>query len=93
MGTSPGEFLGYPTTSRSFRVHAIAVLNFEGDRIVNERVYLDTPSLLRQIGRLEILKHGTRDLDRVRRDRVGNRAVAIMTERKRARARRGRVAP
>jgi hypothetical protein len=36
-------------------VPVIAVFSFDGDRIVNERVYLDGASLLRQIGREELL--------------------------------------
>jgi hypothetical protein len=32
-----------------------AVFFFEGDKIINERVYLDTASLLGQIGRLDVL--------------------------------------
>lgn len=57
-GTYQGEFLGHPPNGRSFRVPTIAVFYFEGDRIVNERVYLDSASLLRQIDRLEILGGG-----------------------------------
>ena len=33
----------------------IAVFTFDGDQIANERVYLDAASLLRQIGREELL--------------------------------------
>ena len=55
LGTSTGEFLGLPPTGRSFRVAVIAVFAFDGDRITNERVYLDGASLLRQIGREDLL--------------------------------------
>jgi steroid delta-isomerase-like uncharacterized protein len=55
LGTNTGEFLGTTPTGRSFRVPVIAVFTFEGDRITNERVYLDVASLLRQIGREELL--------------------------------------
>lgn len=55
LGTNTGEFLGLPPTGRSFRVAVIAVFAFDGDRITNERVYLDGASLLRQIGRPELL--------------------------------------
>lgn len=55
LGTNTGPLLGRPPTGRSFRVPTIAVFFFEGDRIVNERVYLDTASMFRQIGRLELL--------------------------------------
>jgi len=36
-------------------VPMIAVFSFDGDRITNERVYFDGASLLRQIGRGELL--------------------------------------
>ena len=55
LGTSTGEFLGLAPTGRSFRVAVIAVFSFDGDRITNERVYLDGASLLRQIGREDLL--------------------------------------
>ena len=55
LGTNTGEFLGLPPTGRAFRVAVIAVFSFDGDRITNERVYLDGASLLRQIGHEELL--------------------------------------
>lgn len=55
LGTNLGEFYGLPPTGRSFRVPVVALFFFDGDRITNERVYLDAASLLRQIGRAEIL--------------------------------------
>lgn len=55
LGTNRGEFLGLPPTGREFRVPVVAIFFFEGDRITNERIYLDVASLLRQIGRTEIL--------------------------------------
>ena len=55
LGTNTGEFLGLPPTGQAFRVAVIAVFTFDGDRITNERVYLDSASLLRQIGRPELL--------------------------------------
>ena len=55
LGTNTGEFLGLEPTGKSFRVPVIAVFSFDGDRITNERVYLDGASLLRQIGRPELL--------------------------------------
>ena len=59
LGTNLGEFYGMPPTGKTFRVPVIAVFFFVGDRITNERIYLDTASLLNQIGRTEIL--GLRD--------------------------------
>jgi steroid delta-isomerase-like uncharacterized protein len=55
LGTNLGEFYGMPPTGKSFRVPLIAVFFFEGDRIVNERIYFDTASLVTQIGRAELL--------------------------------------
>lgn len=47
--------MGRPPTGRSFRVPVVAVFSFAGDRITNERVYLDAASLLRQIGHEDLL--------------------------------------
>ncbi len=55
LGTNTGEFLGLAPTGRAFRVAVIAVFTFSGDRITNERVYLDSASLLRQIGHEDLL--------------------------------------
>jgi steroid delta-isomerase-like uncharacterized protein len=55
LGTNTGEFMGQPPTGKAFRVPVIAVFGFDGDRIVNERVYLDGASLLRQIGHEDLL--------------------------------------
>lgn len=55
LGTNTGEFLGLPPTGKAFRVAVVAVFSFDGDKITNERVYLDGASLLRQIGREELL--------------------------------------
>jgi steroid delta-isomerase-like uncharacterized protein len=56
IGTNLGEFLGLPPTGKAFRVPTVAVFFFDdGDRIINERVYLDVLSLLSQIGRTELV--------------------------------------
>ena len=55
LGTNLGDFYGLPPTGKSFRVPIIAVFFFDGDRIVNERVYFDSASLVTQIGRGELL--------------------------------------
>lgn len=55
LGTNLGPFYGGPPTGRDFRVRVIAVFTFEGDRITVERIYLDTATLLRQIGRTDLL--------------------------------------
>src|SRR5579884_238388 len=55
LGTNLGEFYGFPPTGKAFRVPVIAVFFFDGDRIVNERIYFDSASLVTQIGRPELL--------------------------------------
>jgi steroid delta-isomerase-like uncharacterized protein len=55
LGTNLGEFYGMPPTGKAFRVPLIAVFFFDGDRIINERVYFDSASLVTQIGRAELL--------------------------------------
>jgi steroid delta-isomerase-like uncharacterized protein len=55
LGTNLGEFYGMPPTGNAFGVPTIAVFFFDGDRIVNERVYFDTASMLTQIGRGDLL--------------------------------------
>lgn len=55
LGTNLGEFAGKPPTGKSFRVPTIAVFFFDGELLVNERVYLDSASMLRQIGRTDLL--------------------------------------
>jgi steroid delta-isomerase-like uncharacterized protein len=58
LGTNLGEFYGMPPTGKSFHVPIIAVFffnGFNGDRIINERIYFDSASLVTQIGRGELL--------------------------------------
>jgi steroid delta-isomerase-like uncharacterized protein len=55
LGTNLGEFYGFPPTGKAFRVPVIAVFFFDDDRIVNERIYFDSASLVTQIGRAELL--------------------------------------
>ena len=55
LGTNLGDFYGLPPTGKAFRVPVIAVFFFDVDRITNERVYFDGASLLRQIGRSELI--------------------------------------
>src|SRR5215217_6058500 len=55
LGTNLGEFCGLSPTGKAFRVPIIAVFYFEGDRIVNERIYFDPASLVPQIGRRDLL--------------------------------------
>ena len=55
LGTNLGEFYGLPPTGKAFRVPVNAVFRFAGDRVVNERIYFDSASLVTQIGRGELL--------------------------------------
>jgi steroid delta-isomerase-like uncharacterized protein len=55
VGTNTGEFMGGAPTGKSFRVPLVAVFSFDGDKITNERVYLDLLTMLRQIDRLDLL--------------------------------------
>ena len=55
LGTNLGEFYGLPPTGRAFRVPIVAVFYFDDDRVVNERIYFDSASLVTQIGRGELL--------------------------------------
>lgn len=55
VGTNLGEFYGLPPTGKAFRVPIIAVFFMAGERIVNERIYFDSASLVTQIGRGELL--------------------------------------
>ena len=55
IGTNTGPFMGLEPTGKSFRVAVVAFFSFDGEGITNERVYLDAASLVRQIGRSELL--------------------------------------
>ena len=55
LGTNTGEFYGLPPTGKAFRVPIVAIFSFEGEKIVSERIWFDAASLVRQIGRAEIL--------------------------------------
>ena len=50
MGTHNGNFRGLPATGRAFECRTLAIFVFEGDRIVCERVYFDSATILRQLG-------------------------------------------
>jgi steroid delta-isomerase-like uncharacterized protein len=49
LGTHRGSFLGMEPTGRSFTCRMAAVFEFQGDRIVCERVYFDAATI-RQLG-------------------------------------------
>ena len=52
-GTHEGEFRGVPPTGKSFEQRMAAFFIFEGERLVNERVYFDAAGLLAQLGLLD----------------------------------------
>jgi steroid delta-isomerase-like uncharacterized protein len=49
-GTHDGPFRGLPPTGRSFEMRFLAMFVFEEDRLVCERVYFDSGTILRQLG-------------------------------------------
>jgi len=49
-GTHDGPLGGLPPTGRSFELPILAVFVFDGDRLLCERVYFDSATVLRQLG-------------------------------------------
>ena len=49
-GTHRGELRGMAPTGRAFEVRTVALFLFEDDRLVCERVYFDTGTILAQLG-------------------------------------------
>ena len=49
-GTHEGPFRGLPPTGRRFELPFMAIFVFEGERLVCERIYLDSGTLLQQLG-------------------------------------------
>ena len=50
LGTHKGSYRGLPPTGRSFRCRMVAIFEFGDDRLVCERVYFDSATILRQLG-------------------------------------------
>ena len=50
LGTHLGDFAGFAPTGRTFRCRMAAIFEFDGDRIVCERIYFDSGAILRQLG-------------------------------------------
>jgi steroid delta-isomerase-like uncharacterized protein len=48
-GTHEGELRGIPPTGKSFECRMLALFLFEEDRLVCERVYFDTATILSQL--------------------------------------------
>jgi steroid delta-isomerase-like uncharacterized protein len=49
-GTHDGSYRGLPPTGRKFEMRFLAVFVFEQDRLMCERVYFDSNTVLRQLG-------------------------------------------
>ena len=49
-GTHEGPLRGMPPTGKEFTCRTLAIFEFEGDRIVCERVYFDVLTILGQLG-------------------------------------------
>lgn len=49
-GKHTGAFRGLPPTGRRFELPFLAIFVFEGEKLICERVYLDTGTLLRELG-------------------------------------------
>jgi steroid delta-isomerase-like uncharacterized protein len=49
-GTHRGSLRGLPPTGRAFTCRTLALFLFEDDRLVCERVYFDSATILRQLG-------------------------------------------
>ena len=49
-GTHLGTYHGLPPTGRSLRIRACGIFVFEEDRLVCERIYFDSNTVLRQLG-------------------------------------------
>jgi steroid delta-isomerase-like uncharacterized protein len=49
LGTHSGPLLGMAPTGRSFRCRMTAFFLFDGDRLMGERVYFDSATILRQL--------------------------------------------
>jgi steroid delta-isomerase-like uncharacterized protein len=50
LGTHEGPLRGLPPTGRTFKCRMTAFFLFEEDRLVNERVYFDQATIMRQLG-------------------------------------------
>jgi steroid delta-isomerase-like uncharacterized protein len=50
MGTHDGEWSGVPATGRRIKIPAVAIFEFDGDRLVCEKVFMDFATVLTQIG-------------------------------------------
>ncbi len=49
-GTQRGVYRGNPPSNRSFNVRIVNVIDFRGDKILRETIYMDLTSQLKQLG-------------------------------------------
>lgn len=49
-GTHSGPYRGLPPTGRKYELPFLGIFVFEGERLVCERVYLDTSTMAQQLG-------------------------------------------
>jgi steroid delta-isomerase-like uncharacterized protein len=49
LGTHKGPLMGMEPTGKTFRCQMVALFIFEGERLVCERVYFDSMTILRQL--------------------------------------------
>jgi steroid delta-isomerase-like uncharacterized protein len=54
-GTHDGEWAGIPPTGRRVEVPVAAIFEFDGDRLLCEKVYMDFATVLTQIGVLSAI--------------------------------------
>jgi steroid delta-isomerase-like uncharacterized protein len=50
LGTHNGSFRGLPPTGRAFECRCLSIFVFDDDRLVCERAYFDSATILRQLG-------------------------------------------
>lgn len=50
LGTNTGSLRGLPPTGHEFRCPMVALFLFDDDKIVCERIYFDSSTILRQLG-------------------------------------------
>lgn len=55
-GTHHGPYGDFPPTGGSFKVRIVNVIDFKGDKISRETIFMDSASQLRQLGLLPLVK-------------------------------------
>jgi steroid delta-isomerase-like uncharacterized protein len=49
-GTQTGPWAGMPPSGKSMDVPTCCIFEFDGDKLVNEKVYFDNATMMRQLG-------------------------------------------